>query len=80
MQTSLVQGTYPLGIFPLRFRTVHLPVLGLYRFPEVPAGGSLLVVADTLARTLIAPLQLPVGALMALIGVPLFLFLIKKQF
>ena len=47
---------------------------------SVLAGGSLLVVADTLARTLIAPLQLPVGALMALIGVPLFLFLIKKQF
>ena len=35
-------------------------------------GGSLLVIADTLARTLIAPRQLPVGALTAAIGVPLF--------
>lgn len=39
------------------------------------AGGSLLVVADTLARSLIAPRQLPVGAITAMLGVPLFLML-----
>jgi iron complex transport system permease protein len=44
------------------------------------AGGSLLVVADTLARTLIAPRQLPVGVLTALIGVPVFLFLLARDF
>ena len=33
------------------------------------AGGSLLVLADTLARTVIAPQQLPVGVLTALLGV-----------
>lgn len=43
------------------------------------AGGSLLVVADTLARTLIAPQQLPVGVLTALIGVPAFLFLLARD-
>ena len=43
------------------------------------AGGSLLVLADTLARTLIAPQQLPVGVLTALIGVPVFLFLLSRQ-
>ena len=43
------------------------------------AGGSLLVLADTAARTLIAPLQLPVGVLTALIGVPVFLFLLSRQ-
>jgi iron complex transport system permease protein len=42
-------------------------------------GGALLVLADLLARTLIAPRQLPVGALTALIGVPLFLALIRRQ-
>ena len=36
------------------------------------AGGTLLVLADTLARTLLAPRQLPVGALTAALGVPLF--------
>ena len=43
------------------------------------AGGSLLVVADTLARTIMAPRQLPVGALTAAIGVPLFLILMSKS-
>jgi iron complex transport system permease protein len=42
------------------------------------AGGALLIVADTLARTLLAPRQLPVGALTALIGVPLFLVLMSR--
>ncbi len=42
------------------------------------AGGALLVVADTLARTLVAPRQLPVGALTAAIGVPLFLVLMSR--
>ena len=43
------------------------------------AGGALLVVADTLARTIMAPRQLPVGALTAAIGVPLFLFLMSRS-
>lgn len=43
------------------------------------AGGALLVVADTLARTLMAPQQLPVGALTAAIGVPLFLLLMSRS-
>jgi iron complex transport system permease protein len=45
----------------------------------VLAGGSLLVIADTLARTIVAPLQLPVGVLTALIGVPVFLFLLTRD-
>jgi iron complex transport system permease protein len=43
------------------------------------AGGALLVLADTLARTVIAPSQLPVGVLTALAGVPLFLWLLRKS-
>jgi iron complex transport system permease protein len=46
---------------------------------SVLAGGALLVLADTLARTLIAPQQLPVGVLTALIGVPVFLALLSRQ-
>lgn len=42
------------------------------------AGGALLVIADTLARTVMAPRQLPVGALTAAIGVPLFLILMGR--
>jgi iron complex transport system permease protein len=42
-------------------------------------GGSLLVIADTVARTVMAPRQLPVGALTAAIGVPIFLFLMSRS-
>lgn len=42
-------------------------------------GGSLLIIADTLARTVMAPQQLPVGVLTALIGVPLFLYLLRRS-
>jgi len=42
------------------------------------AGGTLVVVADTLARTVIAPRQLPVGAITAMVGVPLFLLLLRR--
>lgn len=42
-------------------------------------GGGLLLVADTAARTVIAPLQLPVGVLTALIGVPVFLWLLARH-
>ena len=43
------------------------------------AGGTLLVIADTIARTMFAPRQLPVGAVTALIGVPIFLALMRRQ-
>lgn len=42
-------------------------------------GGILLTLADTTARTLFAPRQLPVGALTALIGVPVFLSLMLAR-
>ena len=42
-------------------------------------GGTLLILADTGARTLLAPRQLPVGILTALLGIPVFLYLIRRQ-
>lgn len=42
-------------------------------------GGTLLTIADTLSRTLFAPQQLPVGIVMVLIGIPIFLFLLQKK-
>jgi len=41
-------------------------------------GGSFLVVCDTLARTALAPTQLPVGVITALLGVPVFLILLAR--
>ena len=43
------------------------------------AGGGFLTLADTLARTVVAPSQLPVGVLTALMGVPLLLFLLGRK-
>jgi len=43
------------------------------------AGGALLVLADTLARVVIAPEQLPVGVITALLGVPTFLYLLYRS-
>ncbi len=42
------------------------------------AGGTLVVIADLVARTVLAPRQLPVGALTAIVGVPLFLVLMRR--
>jgi iron complex transport system permease protein len=41
-------------------------------------GGLFLVLSDTLARTVLAPRQLPVGVITALLGVPLFLLLLNR--
>lgn len=42
-------------------------------------GAAFLVTADTLARTLLAPAEIPVGVMTALIGAPFFLYLLRRQ-
>ncbi|HSB29323.1 MAG TPA: iron ABC transporter permease [Pyrinomonadaceae bacterium] len=47
--------------------------------PSAALGGALFVIiADSIARSVIAPRELPVGAITALIGAPLFIYLLKK--
>jgi iron complex transport system permease protein len=43
-------------------------------------GGFFLLLSDTLARTVIAPVVLPVGILTSFVGAPLFLFLLIRGF
>lgn len=43
------------------------------------AGASLMILADLVARTAVAPLEVPVGALLALIGGPYLLFLLRRK-
>ena len=43
-------------------------------------GASYLILCDTLARTLISPSELPVGAVTAIIGAPVFVYLLRKRF
>ena len=46
---------------------------------SVLAGGGFLLVADTVARTVAAPAELPVGVVTALVGVPLFIVLLTRR-
>ena len=42
-------------------------------------GGGFLLFADTIARTIIAPIELPVGVITAIIGGPVFVYLMKRR-
>ena len=49
-------------------------------FPASALGGAILVVgADILARTLIAPAEIPLGVITSLLGCPFFLFLLHRR-
>lgn len=63
--------------------TLRLIGLRDYRYllpAAVLSGGSFLILADALARTLLAPQQIPVGVITAMLGVPVFLLLLQKQY
>jgi iron complex transport system permease protein len=48
--------------------------------PAAAFGGAIvLVIADTLARTIAAPSELPVGAITAIAGAPLFIYLLRRK-
>jgi iron complex transport system permease protein len=42
------------------------------------AGGCFLVLSDVVSRTVVRPLELPVGVITALVGVPLFALLLRR--
>jgi iron complex transport system permease protein len=46
-------------------------------FASAMAGGTLVVVADVIARTVVRPTELPLGAVTALVGVPFFLWRLR---
>lgn len=62
--------------------TVRLLVGSNYRY-LIPAsallGAGVLVISDTFARILFSPVEIPVGILMAVLGVPFFLFLLRRS-
>jgi iron complex transport system permease protein len=48
--------------------------------PAAALGGAIgLVIADTVARTIVAPSELPVGAVTAIAGAPLFIYLLRRR-
>jgi len=42
-------------------------------------GATFLILCDTIARTIIAPTEIPIGAITAIIGAPLFIHLLKRR-
>ena len=62
----------PIPMFNYVAHVRLLPVTAL-------AGAIFLMLADTLARTLFAPSEVPVGILMAFVGGPFFLYLLRKM-
>jgi len=43
------------------------------------AGGAVLLLADTLARSIIHPVELPVGVVTSLLGAPFFVYLLRQR-
>jgi iron complex transport system permease protein len=59
----------------MAFRSDHrllIPVSGI-------GGAIFLIAADTIARTIVSPSELPVGVITAFLGAPFFIFLLKKR-
>jgi iron complex transport system permease protein len=66
-------------IIPHIIRLIWGPDHRLLIPASVFLGASFLVLADLLARTVFAPLEIPVGIVTAFLGAPFFLYLLKKQ-
>lgn len=80
---SSVAFTGPVGFVGLVVpHTVRL-LIGPDHFWLLPSsalfGGSFLILADLLARTLASPLEIPTGVVTALFGAPFFLYLLKTS-
>jgi iron complex transport system permease protein len=70
---SFVGLLVPHAVRRLNAKTCHLlPLCALL-------GGAFVCLCDTLARSVFAPYELPVGILLAFMGAPFFLFLLIRR-
>ena len=85
---SLITGTVvaisgPIGfvglIVPHMVRLIVGPDLRLLIPCSMFFGASFLILCDTVGRTLIAPAEIPVGVITAMLGGPFFVWLLKRQ-
>jgi len=83
MVGSAVSLTGPIGFVGLMVpHMLRMMVGGDYRIllpASIVGGGVFLAVCDTLARLLIAPSEIPVGVITALLGGPFFIFLLLRK-
>lgn len=66
-------------VVPHAVRLLHGPLHRALLPLAFACGGAFLVAADTVARSVVPPLELPVGAVTALAGVPLFAVLLRRS-
>jgi iron complex transport system permease protein len=66
-------------VVPHLLRLVIGPSHAMLLIASTLLGAALLLIADTFARTIAAPAEVPIGILTALIGSPFFLFLLLRQ-
>ncbi|MEI7812881.1 MAG: iron ABC transporter permease [Ignavibacteria bacterium] len=87
--TSLLIGTLVsvsgiIGFVGLLIPHICRLIFGVDNRIVIPAsfflGATYLMLADTLARTVISPAEIPVGAVTAFIGAPIFIYLLRKRF
>lgn len=66
-------------IAPHIVRKIYGPKHKILIFESMVYGGALMLVSDTIARTVISPAEIPVGIITSLIGVPFFFFALVKM-
>ena len=81
---SIVSVSGIVGFVGLLIPHVCRMIFGVDNRIVIPAsffiGAAYLTLADTLARTIISPAELPVGAVTAILGAPVFIYLLRKRF
>ncbi|MDQ6628380.1 MAG: iron ABC transporter permease [Pseudomonadota bacterium] len=66
-------------VVPHMLRLVGVRSAAALLWASALGGGAFVVLADAIARTVVAPLQLPVGVLAAAVGVPTFIFMLLRR-
>ena len=66
-------------IAPHIARKIYGPLHKTLVFQSMVLGGLLMLIADTVARTVVAPSELPVGIITSLVGVPFFMIVLVKM-
>jgi iron complex transport system permease protein len=83
MTAAVVSAAGVIGFVGLIIPHMIRMVLGPDHRVLIPSsillGGTFLLASDTVARTVVSPMELPVGVLTALLGAPFFVYLLRRQ-
>jgi iron complex transport system permease protein len=66
-------------VVPHAVRTIARPIHRTLLPLVFVGGGAFLVLSDVVSRTVVRPLELPVGVITALVGVPIFALLLRRS-